>query len=800
MNYWTKWHTSILFALLYFTLNAQTFHLNGTILDENKQPLESCEVIVLLNNIMLANTISDSKGYFFMEVPKGFMDIKVFFLGAEIHTQNLNIVSNTLLGEISVTKTKNLEGVAVVAKKRLVENKVDRTVYNIEYTARSIGSNALQLLKGTPGLLVSANNIDLAGKKSVRVMINDRLVQMTGSDLNNYLMSLNSENIQSIEVITNPPAKYEADGNSGLINIILKKAPANSWSSTVRNVYFQSSHSSWNGGMNFIYNKNKSSFFADMVTRQGATASDEENLTNFGNEIWDSNTRRKDFISILRPTISYDLNITKKTTIGAKYIGFFDRPDIRDRNTTNIIENNQIQQVLKTNGFNDSKTRNQNTNFYIVQKLDTLGKKIMLDVDLFNFKESQNRIFASTSHNTNQNTTQIIENAQNTSDQQIEIKSLRLDSDLPTKIGIFNVGGKLNWIDNNSKIRGFDLSSGTPQIQQNFSNDYFYQENTQALYGSFEKKWSEKWQTKFGVRYEATQTSGISSDVVTNTNSDFTLNYQRWFPSAYVLFQPKENYSISVNYNRRIERPDFWKLNPYTWVFTPFLVFQGNPFLQPTFSSNTEIAFNWKQIITIKAYHTNIESGVLQVPTIDPVTNIANHIYENIYNQNIYGLLLQHNQSITNWWETSNSFNYFNQTPTLTKTTSLDSFRGGSWTLTSYHSFTFNKKQTFFGDITYQFQAPYRSILTQNTRVSQLDFSLRYVIPDSGFTFFLVANDIWRGSQKRFTNIQNQIVYRTSSYHDERMVYMGMFYKFGNKKLSSKSRKTGIEEEKTRIK
>lgn len=88
---------------------------------------------------------------------------------------------------------------------------------------------------------------------------------------------------------------------------------------------------------------------------------------------------------------------------------------------------------------------------------------------------------------------------------------------------------------------------------------------------------------------------------VINTNTDFTLNYQRWFPSAYILFEPKENYIISVNYNRRIERPDFWKLNPYTWVFTPFLVFQDNPFLQPTFSSNTEIALNWKQIITLKA-------------------------------------------------------------------------------------------------------------------------------------------------------------------------------------------------------
>lgn len=441
------------------------------------------------------------------------MDLKVYFLGSENYSQNLTISSNTSLGEIQLTKIKDLEGISVVAKKRLVENKVDRTVYNIEYIARSIGSNALQLLKGTLDLLVSANNIDLAGKKSVRVMINDRLVQMSGSDLNNYLMSLNSENIQTIEVITNPPAKYEADGNSGLINIVLKKAPANSWSSTIRNVYFQSNHSSWNGGINFIYNKNKSNFFADIVTRQGALAADEENLTNFGNEIWDSNTHRKDFMSIFRPTISYDLNITKKTTVGAKYIGFFDRPDIRDRNTTNIIENNQIQQVLKTNGFNDSKTRNQNTNFYVVQKLDTLGKKIMLDVDLFNFKESQNRIFESFAENISQNTTQIIESAQNTSNQQIEIKSLRLDADLPTKIGIFNVGGKLNWIDNNSKIRGFDLSIGVPQIQQNFSNDYFYQENTQAVYGSFEKKWNEKWQTKFGARYEATQTSGISLDV-----------------------------------------------------------------------------------------------------------------------------------------------------------------------------------------------------------------------------------------------------------------------------------------------
>lgn len=320
-------------------------------------------------------------------------------MGTIVYTKELTIDKTTDLGTIQITITETLQEVAVTDKKRMVETKIDRTVYNIENTARSIGSDALQLMKGIPTISVTGSNIELSVKSSVKVLINDKLTYMSGVDLNNYLMSINSETIKSIEIITNQPAKYEADGNSGLINIVLKKSPVDSWSSTIRNLYFQSSHSMWNGGINFVYNKKKSNLFLDFTTRKGAAAGDEEAFNNFGSEDWNTNVRRKDFSMLYRTTAAYDYELSSKTTIGGKFIGFFDTPNIRDRSTTNILDNNVLISKFNTNGFNNYLSQNLLSTAYITQKLDTLGSKMTLDLDRIDFKESQDRSYQTEAFN-----------------------------------------------------------------------------------------------------------------------------------------------------------------------------------------------------------------------------------------------------------------------------------------------------------------------------------------------------------------------------------------------------------------
>lgn len=143
----------------------------------------------------------------------------------------------------------------------------------------------------------------------------------------------------------------------------------------------------------------------------------------------------------------------------------------------------------------------------------------------------------------------------------------------------------------------------------------------------------------------------------------------------------------------------------------------------------------------------------------------------------------------------------YHQNPELKQDIGLRSSSGTRYELSSYHSFTINKSNTFFGDITIKHMSPYNFVINELTHINRFDFSLRYVFPNKGFTFFLIANDVFRGTQMRITSTTDTASYKRSSYYDERIVYLGMFYKFGNKKMRERVRVSNIEKkEKTRIK
>lgn len=791
--------------MFFFTSTfSQEFEIKGKLVDEKNIPLDNIEVLVFEDDKIKGSGITDTNGNFVIFVETGIYKLRCYFVGSVIYATDFDLKSSINLGVLtSFDTTNSLKEVEVTAKKKVIETKVDRTVFNVENSVRSTGSDGYQLLKGTPGVSVQGNSIKLVGKSTVSVMVDDRMINLSGDDLTNYLRNLSSEQIKSIEVITTPPSKYAADGTSGLINIKLKKAPIDSWAVTLRANYIQASYATFAEGIGFTFNKKKITLVADFVKQEGSIKTLETVDTEYATENWESRTNRRDYTDVYRGIFGFDYKLSDKANIGFKYTGVYNKPDIDDYNNTSVFDKNtnQLQTLIRTDGNNNSKTDNNAINVYYIQKLDTIGKQMTMDFDVFNYQDSQNRTFNSSELNVTTNEIFNLYTANNIGLQDLNNFSGKIDFEIPTKWANYSFGGKLSWIENTSDIQFFEIVNDQPIVDPNQTNIFQYTENTQAIYFSANKSLGEKWQAQLGLRYETTQTKGITEYIDNTQDETNKFDYDQLFPTAYLMYTPNENNNYSISYSKRVGRPDYWALNPYKWYLSPYEIAQGNPYLQPSFTDNLELSFNHKENWTFKLYYTNTTNGNSQIPFVDLNENppITFYIRDNFYDLQTYGGSISYYFAKFAWWESSNSLNsYYNQTQFI-KDIPAEEQNGFSYAFGTYNTFTLNKKQSLFGEINFNYNAPVYSIFNEITSYSRLDVGFRYTLRDKGWNFIIYGSDLTRGTLNYTLSEINNTPQKRSIYFDERSVRIGITYKFGNRKLRANTRESSNEEEKNRI-
>ena len=800
--------STLLTIVCYFFLTTafgQDLTVSGRLVDEKKNGIEMSEVILLKNKKIVASTLTDENGNFTLSYPAGTFSLRFYFVGAIIYQTDFELKHNLDLGTISSFDNANqLEEVELSSRKKIIENKVDRTVFNVENSVRASGSDALELLKSTPGVAVSSNAIGIVGKSSVSVMINDRVINMTGDELNSYLGSISSDNIKSIEVITTPPAKYDAQGNSGLINIKLKKAQEDSWSSSIRSNYIQTTYPSLVSAIDFLYNKNKWSLFIDLAKREGSDKIVENTDTYYEEQTWNGNTKRKDYVDLYRGIFGVDYKVTKNATIGGKYIALTDKPDIKDSNTSKVYDktSGNLVSIYETTGYNDSKNSHHTFNGYYSQKLDSLGRQFTVDLDYFTFEDDKIRNFTTQNFDVANNPLSPAIIGLNAGLQNIQNYSGKIDFEIPTKWANYGFGGKLSWVKNSSDIYYYDNSSGVAILDIRQTSDFDYTENTQAAYANFSKTLSSKWQTQIGLRYENTQVIGITTSPDVTQNQENKFDYDKLFPSAYLLYSHNEDNSFSINYSKRIDRPIFWDLNPFRWYLSSFITVEGNPYLQPSFTDNFELNYTFKQNLSFKLYYSTITNGNLQIPFIDLTANPETIEYQrgNYYDRQQYGLTLSYQYNKFEWWESANTLNGNYNDTTFTKELPTEVQNGFQFAFYTYNTFTLNKAKSFLFEANFEYHSPRKELYFEATHYSKFDAGLRYSLKDKGWSFVLLGTDIFKDYMAYFTTVVNNTPQRRSLYMDEQMLRVGVTYQFGNKKLASNQRESGNEEVQGRLK
>lgn len=753
--------------------------ITGQILDSENNPVEFATInLQTKDNVLLKSTFSDENGKFEIEEKQGNYLLDISYLGNLLFTEEIELNNNINLGIIEVENSITLQEITISKEKKLIEKKIDRLVFNVENSVAATGGDVLDILKITPRIKVQNDQISMIGKSGMAVMIDDRMTYLSGSDLANYLRTLRSDEIKSIEVITNPPAKYSAEGNSGIINIVTKKQRQDVWNATIRSVYQQATYATGLGGAGFNFKKNKITLSSNVNYINGSNAPIESNTIDYPNITWKEQNKRRDFSESVSARLGLDYKISNKISTGFIYNYSDNTPEIRDNVISTLLnpETNNIDSLIVTNARNERKRISNNLNYHFIFDIDTLGRKLSFDFDFFNFKLNSNRIFQTNSYYSDFIP---INNSYNSADnkgvQKITNYSFNLDMEHPFDWVNLNYGGRLSYINTDNNFEFYDLTTGVPIFDTSQSNQFKYEENTQAVYFSAQKEITEKWEAKIGLRVENTQLKGNS--VTLNQKNE--TNYTKLFPTAYLSFVPNDNHSFSLNYNRRINRPNYNFLNPFKWITSPYSYSEGNPYLQPSFSDNMEFEYIFKDNYISTLYFSHTDDGFEQTAILDAETNIQQITPLNFLINKTLGF----NQTVIlkpYKWLNISLFGdvYYVSTDSKIPVT-LDYLKGWNGFFSISNDLILNKEKTFMLNLSYNYTTKGVDNLDYNTSHNQLNASLRALFLEKKLVISLSANDVFSSNRPIYTTYSNNIKNSFRNYYDERFFRLSVVYNFG---------------------
>ncbi|WP_343705828.1 TonB-dependent receptor [Flavobacterium sp.] len=784
----------LIFLLLPLFCLAQST-LKGKVASETKS-LEWAEISILNEEgKIIDGTTTKEDGSFEINLKNGFYKIEINLLGFTNYEKEISLEKNADLGTIILkeNETKLVE-VVVQSKKKTIEQKTDRLVYNLENNVTTIGGDALAAINTAPGVVVKNDAITILGKGTSRVMIDGRLIELTGEELNNFLKSISAADIKNIEIISNPPAKYEADGIGGLINIIMKKGVRDSWKNSTTVSYDQNKYGIYTLRDNFFYSKNKFRVSASVNGKTGYKNST-ENLDMYfpdGLSTMRADTKIKN--ENFSGKLALDYDFSPRTSVGFQFMNDRNNPDFgSDIRIEKYNTQNELQHVTLNKSFTDKGSKNQTYNAHLITKLDSLNRKLSFDADYFNYNSKFDRGFIANDYTPDMEFIDLNQAGRNISNQDIDNWSFKADMEHPLPSFNLSYGAKMSFTNSISDVVFYNTATGTPELDPSQSNRFKYTENNQAVYINGDKKINEKWNLQMGLRLENTQTNGFSETL----NQENTNNYLKLFPTFYASYKKNENNSFSLNYGKRINRPRFDLLNPFRVYINSNSYSEGNPFLKPSFSDNFELSHSYKEVLRTSVFVNAITNGYGIVFTSNPETNTQIVTRENYYNGLNYGVGETYSATFADWWQSENTLYFLGSETKFINGINATPSNSLQIDFTTNNTFVLGKNTKL--QIDFNYSSPFKSGLYEVGYVSSFDIGFKQDLLNKTLQIAFLANDIFNTSYlKDFTSVVNGVKQVYSQNESNRFVRLSVIYNFGNKKINVKERAFGNQDEKKR--
>lgn len=675
--------------------------VKGTVTDGSAKILESATITLcrVADSSVAKISVADKTGKFEFEgIPDGRYFVRISATGHQKgFSEVFDISASNSLVQLKnidlVPLVKSMDGITVTSRKPLIEQKIDRTIVNVEAAVSNVGTSALEVLEKSPGISVDKDgNISLKGKQGVQVYIDGRPSYLSGNDLANYLRGLSSSQLEQIEIMTNPPAKYEAAGNSGIINIKTKKSRQFGYNGSLSSTWNQGHYARFNESLNFNYRKNKVNVFSTLgynkrrnfqrldIQRKFLEATTKEVKSHY-----DQASQMHDDGETFNGKIGIDYSPTKRTTLGAVVNGFFNPNTFGNGSNVMIADPyNVLLSRTVARSSNDKEWKNFSTNLNFRHVFDTTGKELTADADYLTYRSSNTQELINAYYDALGMPTVKADTLLGNLPQDIHIYSARMDYVHPLKKGAkFEAGFKTSFVNTDNNAVYDSLNYGVLVRDVGRSNHFIYKENVNAAYVNYSRPLSKKMTAQFGLRLENTNAKGNQ----VTTGDVFNRHYTQLFPTAFLQYTATDKHTFGLNYGRRIERPDYADLNPFIMFLDKYTFEQGNPNLQPQFAHNVELSHTYKGFLTTTLNYTKTTDMINDILEQDPDKNETVIRKQNIANQRQYGLAINAGGQLTKWWSGNVYANLFNN--------KFSGVLNGDYTVISANTGQFNVSNQF---------------------------------------------------------------------------------------------------------
>jgi len=800
----------LLFSIIYGASTGRAFAqgaIKGTVTDDKKIPLPS--VIIRLKRLpdstFYKTATTGLSGNFIVDaLPRGNYVVQADLVGYKTAVKSgLSITPTDSLADAGVLtlspSSTTLREVSVTAQAPMIEKQIDKTVVNVDQNIANTGTNALELLKKLPGVQVAPDGtITLNGKSGVNVTLDGKTTFLSADDLSNLLTNTPSSDIQKIEIMTNPSAKYDAEGTGGIINIIRKKNSKSGLNGSLTESFGQGYYSRYNSSLvlnyktdkynlylNNSYSYSKGIYLNDVTSdiMNGNALSSEQVSTN------SSTTLNKAYNS----SAGLDLYLSKKTTLTLTG-SVSDRGYNNNLTSTMTIADSNRNKTGSENfsALNADKPFNFTTGVQLLHKLDTTGRAWSADADYSDYRYRPGQY--NTTNNYDPSGKFLSQDNVFIDEQRaLHIFGARVDyvQPLPGN-GKLETGLKSSYVKTFNNSTYYNQLGGQNVIDSALSEYDINSENINAAYVNFNRQY-RRLTVQAGLRAEQTVMKG--QQLFTNAVVD--QNYFELFPTVFLNYKLNDQNTLNFQFGRRVDRPDYHELVPFRRPLSPTIYFEGNPNLKPDLNWHTEITWSWQNTFFITAAYDIDRNYLRTLYYLDSNKTTITRMPTNIQGAHSWNVDISYNKELAKWFTTNTSATFYqNLFNGNADGFSLDDPGFATIDFVTNNSFRCSDKLSAEADFEYESKRQF--VGSVFGAYSILSLALKQKLFNDQGSITINANNVLntesRGATDHYLNL-NQYGY---SYFYSRAVIVTFNYRFGTGKVAKTQSKSGSEEEQRR--
>ncbi|MFK7787515.1 MAG: outer membrane beta-barrel protein [Crocinitomicaceae bacterium] len=741
---------------------------------------------------------SDSLGYFNIE---GVLPGKYFLTASMIGYEKYSspsfevIDENVEFGDIEILADIELEGVDVVALRPIIEVRPDKTIFNVDGTINATGTNLLELLRKAPGIIVdNNNNILIEGKSGGQVFFDGKPSFLSGDDLANYLRSMQASDVDKIEIISQPSSKYDAAGNGGIVNIVMKRDKRLGVNGTAALGYAYGVNHHLNSSFSLNYRSKKTNVYGMYSNGFGKNYRfmymDRRQLDTLYEERMESNDDRTGH----NGKVGVDWFVKKNHVLGVLVSGSLFSESLVSESTTRIGPDGftSPSQILEANN------RGEGENYQLMGNLnyrfeDTLGHEFSVDFDYGVFNREREDYLPNAYRQGSTGNLLFENNDRMITPTEIDILTAKFDYGQYLFKGRVELGAKFSSVLTTNTLDFYDIVNGEDVLNENRSNQFDYSERIAAGYVNYLKDISNKWSFQLGLRAEQTNSIGELTSIQTSNDDYVERSYLNLFPSGGLTYNHNRDHIWSVNFSRRIDRPNYQTLNPFTWQINDLSSRRGNPFLLPQYGNNVRLSHTFKYRFNTSLSYSFVENYFAEISdTLG--TNGTFMMTRNVADEQIISLSTSLPFNFKKWWSLFVGINSYYSIYTSNDERFVPIQR---FTVSGFIQNTFLLKKGFKLEVSGWFSSPSvwgGTYLSKS--MGSLDVAVEKRLFKDRLSARLGVSDVFFTSPWRADVQYGELsIYGTGGW-ESRMVRFNLTYFFGRSEIEkSRNRKTGLEEE-----